>query len=56
VAVTEVGEFLKAGGACRCLTLALDVQVPAARDEAGRPPVPLVSAPAPPPGRAAGAA
>jgi N-dimethylarginine dimethylaminohydrolase len=25
VAVTDVSEFLKAGGACRCLTLALDV-------------------------------
>jgi len=27
VAVVEVGEFQKAGGACRCLTLALDVTV-----------------------------
>ncbi len=27
VAVCDVGEFLKAGGACRCLTLALDVTV-----------------------------
>jgi N-dimethylarginine dimethylaminohydrolase len=27
VAVAPVGEFLKAGGACRCLTLALDVAV-----------------------------
>ena len=27
VAVHEVGEFLKAGGACRCLTLALDVEL-----------------------------
>jgi len=27
VAVHEVGEFLKAGGACRCLTLALDVHL-----------------------------
>ncbi len=26
----DVGEFLKAGGACRCLTLALDVDVPGA--------------------------
>jgi len=25
VVVCEMGEFLKAGGACRCLTLALDV-------------------------------
>lgn len=30
VAVVDVGEFWKAGGACRCLTLALDVAVPAA--------------------------
>ncbi len=28
VAVAPVDEFLKAGGACRCLTLALDVAVP----------------------------
>ncbi len=28
IAVVDVGEFLKAGGACRCLTLALDVVVP----------------------------
>jgi len=27
VAVHQVGEFLKAGGACRCLTLALDVEL-----------------------------
>ena len=27
VAVHDVGEFLKAGGACRCLTLALDVDL-----------------------------
>jgi N-dimethylarginine dimethylaminohydrolase len=27
VAVHDVGEFLKAGGACRCLTLALDVDM-----------------------------
>ena len=32
VAVHEVGEFLKAGGACRCLTLALDVAL-GERDE-----------------------
>jgi N-dimethylarginine dimethylaminohydrolase len=25
VAVCDVSEFLKAGGGCRCLTLALDV-------------------------------
>lgn len=57
VVVTDVGEFLKAGGACRCLTLALDVRVTAAREEAGQPPLHLVSAPAgPTPGRAAGAA
>ncbi|HEX2700321.1 MAG TPA: hypothetical protein VHM89_08990 [Acidimicrobiales bacterium] len=29
VAVYDVGEFLKAGGACRCLTLALDVDLAA---------------------------
>ena len=29
VAVAGVGEFLKAGGGCRCLTLALDVAIPA---------------------------
>jgi N-dimethylarginine dimethylaminohydrolase len=29
VAVTPVDEFQKAGGACRCLTLALDVSLPA---------------------------
>lgn len=33
VAVSAVGEFLKAGGGCRCLTLALDVDLSAA----GRP-------------------
>jgi N-dimethylarginine dimethylaminohydrolase len=33
VAVSPVGEFLKAGGGCRCLTLALDVDLAAA----GRP-------------------
>jgi hypothetical protein len=27
VAVCPVGEFMKAGGACRCLTLALDVNL-----------------------------
>jgi N-dimethylarginine dimethylaminohydrolase len=27
VAVSPVGEFLKAGGGCRCLTLALDVDL-----------------------------
>ncbi len=30
VAVAPVGEFLKAGGGCRCLTLALDVPAPPA--------------------------
>ena len=30
VAVHDMGEFLKAGGACRCLTLALDVALPPA--------------------------
>lgn len=30
VEVVAVGEFLKAGGGCRCLTLALDVAIPAA--------------------------
>ncbi|HJV08257.1 MAG TPA: arginine deiminase-related protein [Acidimicrobiales bacterium] len=29
VAEVDVGEFLKAGGSCRCLTLALDVAIPA---------------------------
>jgi N-dimethylarginine dimethylaminohydrolase len=29
VAIVEVSEFLKAGGGCRCLTLALDVAIPA---------------------------
>jgi N-dimethylarginine dimethylaminohydrolase len=28
VAEVDVGEFLKAGGSCRCLTLALDVAIP----------------------------
>lgn len=41
VAVVDVGEFLKAGGACRCLTLALDVRVAAARGEAEAQPTPL---------------
>jgi N-dimethylarginine dimethylaminohydrolase len=40
VAVSPVGEFLKAGGGCRCLTLALDVDLSAgahlARDAIGR--------------------
>ncbi len=36
VAVCDVGEFLKAGGACRCLTLALDVALPPA-GPTGRP-------------------
>ncbi|MFN2607843.1 MAG: dimethylarginine dimethylaminohydrolase family protein [Acidimicrobiales bacterium] len=40
VAVADVGEFQKAGGACRCLTLALDVAV-------GTPPA---AGPAPPTG------
>jgi N-dimethylarginine dimethylaminohydrolase len=31
VAVVDVGEFLKAGGGCRCLTLALDVDLAGAR-------------------------
>ncbi|MDP8977538.1 MAG: arginine deiminase-related protein [Actinomycetota bacterium] len=53
VAVVDVGEFLKAGGACRCLTLALDVQVPAARREAEARPAPPVH---PSPGPALGAA
>jgi len=35
VAVAEVGEFLKAGGGCRCLTLALDVAVGAVGSFAG---------------------
>jgi len=30
VVVIDVDEFLKAGGGCRCLTLALDVVVPGA--------------------------
>jgi N-dimethylarginine dimethylaminohydrolase len=43
VAVTPVGEFLKAGGACRCLTLALDVSLGA---EATPRPAPPKSPPA----------
>ncbi len=35
VAVAEVSEFLKAGGGCRCLTLALDVAVGAGESSAG---------------------
>jgi hypothetical protein len=37
VEVVDVSEFLKAGGGCRCLTLALDVSV-AAAGEGARPP------------------
>lgn len=37
VAVSPVGEFLKAGGGCRCLTLALDVDLSAARRGDGVP-------------------
>jgi N-dimethylarginine dimethylaminohydrolase len=37
VAVSPVGEFLKAGGGCRCLTLALDVDLSAAGRPGGRP-------------------
>lgn len=40
VAEVDVGEFMKAGGACRCLTLALDVSLgPAAAATDPRPPV-----------------
>ena len=35
VAVTDVSEFLKAGGACRCLTLALDVTLSPERNAHG---------------------
>jgi N-dimethylarginine dimethylaminohydrolase len=35
VAVCAVGEFLKAGGGCRCLTLALDVRLGRRSDAAG---------------------
>ena len=35
VAVAPVGEFLKAGGGCRCLTLALDVQLSTVAGGAG---------------------
>jgi hypothetical protein len=31
VEVVDVSEFIKAGGACRCLTLALDVRVASGR-------------------------
>jgi hypothetical protein len=37
VTVSPVGEFLKAGGGCRCLTLALDVDLSAARRGDGVP-------------------
>lgn len=37
VAVSPVGEFLKAGGGCRCLTLALDVDLSAAGRPGGLP-------------------
>lgn len=37
VAVAQVGEFQKAGGACRCLTLALDVAVGGAGPTSDRP-------------------
>jgi N-dimethylarginine dimethylaminohydrolase len=50
VAVAPVGEFTKAGGACRCLTLALDVALPpGAPTDRGAPG-------APPPPTAGGAA
>ena len=39
VVVAPVGEFLKAGGGCRCLTLALDVDLSAGRRPADDPPV-----------------
>jgi N-dimethylarginine dimethylaminohydrolase len=39
VVVSPVGEFLKAGGGCRCLTLALDVDLSAGRRSAARPSV-----------------
>ncbi|HVC70145.1 MAG TPA: arginine deiminase-related protein [Acidimicrobiales bacterium] len=38
VVVAAVGEFLKAGGGCRCLTLALDVDLSAGRSAGERPP------------------
>ncbi|HEY5252602.1 MAG TPA: hypothetical protein VIJ09_13110 [Acidimicrobiales bacterium] len=37
VAVSPVGEFLKAGGGCRCLTLALDVHLSAPANEDAQP-------------------
>jgi N-dimethylarginine dimethylaminohydrolase len=37
VAVAPVGEFLKAGGGCRCLTLALDVDLSGSGRRAGQP-------------------
>ena len=50
VAVAPVGEFAKAGGACRCLTLALDVALPPAGPTGRGGPA------APPPSTAGGAA
>ena len=35
VVESAVGEFLKAGGGCRCLTLALDVSLGAAHSASG---------------------
>ena len=37
VQVSAVGEFLKAGGGCRCLTLALDVELDAASQAGAQP-------------------
>ena len=37
VAVAPVGEFLKAGGGCRCLTLALDVHLSSTGAKGGAP-------------------
>lgn len=48
VAEVAIGEFLKAGGGCRCLTLALDVAV------GGTPAIPTAGAP--PPSTGSGAA
>ena len=42
VVVTPVDEFQKAGGACRCLTLALDVAVGAPAAEEAREPTPAL--------------
>ena len=57
VVVCEVGEFLKAGGGCRCLTLALDVTLGPSADRRN-PPAGLLSPPAdrrnPPAGPPAG--